>query len=169
MLEITALVLFPALMAYAAASDLLTMTISNRVSIALVVGFAGVGLASGMPATTIVATHLACGAAVLVLTFTLFAFGWIGGGDAKLAAATAVWLGWTHLFDYGLQASLLGAVLTIGIVMWRKYALPAMLVERRWITRLHSAGSGVPYGIALAIAGLAIYPDTAVWTAISSA
>ena len=151
MLEITALVLFPALMAYAAASDLLTMTISNRVSIALVVGFAGVGLASGMPATTIVATHLACGAAVLVLTFTLFA------------------LGWTHLFDYGLQASLLGAVLTIGIVMWRKYALPAMLVERRWITRLHSAGSGVPYGIALAIAGLAIYPDTAVWTAISSA
>ena len=60
-------------------------------------------------------------------------------------------------------------MLTIGIVMWRKYALPAMLVERRWITRLHSAGSGVPYGIALAIAGLAIYPDTAVWTAISSA
>ena len=169
MLEIVALVLFPALMAYAAASDLLTMTISNRVSIALVVGFAGVALASGMPLGTLFATHLACGAAVLVLTFTLFAFNWIGGGDAKLAAATAVWLGWTHLFDYGLQASLLGAVLTIGIVMWRKYALPAMLVDRRWIQRLHAAGSGVPYGIALAIAGLAIYPDTAVWTAVSGA
>ena len=169
MLEVAALVMFPALMAYAAASDLLTMTISNRISIALVVGFAGLALASGMAPATLVETHLACGAAVLVLTFTLFAFGWIGGGDAKLAAATAVWLGWTHLFDYGLQASLLGAVLTIGIVSWRKSALPAMLVDRRWIMRLHAAGNGVPYGIALAIAGLIIYPDTAVWTAISGA
>ena len=169
MLEIVALVLFPALMSYAAASDLLTMTISNRVSIALVVGFAAVALASGMPVGILVTTHLACGAAVLVLTFTLFAFNWIGGGDAKLAAATAVWLGWTHLFDYGLQTSLLGAVLTIGIVMWRKHALPAMLVDRVWIRRLHGAGNGVPYGIALAVAGLAIYPDTAVWTAVSSA
>ena len=52
MLEVAALVFFPALMAYAAASDLLTMTISNRVSIALVVGFAGVALACGMPAKT---------------------------------------------------------------------------------------------------------------------
>ena len=122
-----------------------------------------------MAPATLVETHLACGAAVLVLTFILFAFGWIGGGDAKLAAATAVWLGWTHLFDYGLQASLLGAVLTIGIVSWRKSALPAMLVDRRWIMRLHAAGNGVPYGIALAIAGLIIYPDTAVWTAVSGA
>ena len=169
MLEVAALVFFPALMAYAAASDLLTMTISNRVSIALVVGFAGVALACGMPAKTLVEAHLACGAAVLVLTFTLFAFGWIGGGDAKLAAATAVWLGWTHLFDYGLQASLLGAVLTVGVVMWRKSALPAMLADRRWIMRLHAAGNGVPYGIALAVAGLAIYPDTSVWTAVSGA
>ena len=169
MLEVAALVFFPALMAYAAASDLLTMTISNRVSIALVAGFAGVALACGMPATTLVETHLACGAAVLVLTFTLFAFGWIGGGAPKLAPATPVWLGWTHLFDYGLQASLLGAVLTMGIVMWRKSALPAMLADRRWIMRLHAAGNGVPYGIALAVAGLAIYPDTAVWTAVSGA
>ncbi len=167
MLEVGALVFFPALMAYAAASDLLTMTISNRVSIALVAGFIAMACASGMPLPVILSVHIACGAAVLVLTFLLFAFGWIGGGDAKLAAATAVWLGWPNLFDYGLQASILGAVLTLGILYLRKYSLPPGLRTRKWLARLHTAGNGVPYGIALAVAGLAIYPETAVWAAVS--
>ena len=57
---------------------------------------------------------------MLVLTFALFAFGWIGGGDAKLAAATAVWIGWHGLSDYGLLASLLGAALTLAILYFRK-------------------------------------------------
>ena len=169
MLEIALLVLFPMLMAYAAVSDLLTMTISNRVSIALVAGFVAVALASGMPPVTLIEDHLACGLAVLVLTFTLFAFGWIGGGDAKLAAATAVWLGWTQLFDYGLTASVLGAGLTFAILAVRKMDLPARLTRQTWIARLHSAGNGVPYGIALAVAGLALYPETAVWAAVATA
>ncbi len=168
MLLIAVLLLFPLLMAYAAASDLLTMTISNRVSIILVLGFAGVALASGMPPATLLGGHLACGAAVLVLTFALFAFGWIGGGDAKLAAATAVWLGWTNLYEYGLSASILGAALTLGILMIRKRELPPLLAARPWAMRLHQAGNGVPYGIALAIAGLALYPETAIWTAVAS-
>ncbi len=165
MLVIAVLVLFPVMMAYAAASDLLTMTISNLVSIVLVAGFAILALASGMPLETLLAGHLACGAAVLVLTFTFFAFGWIGGGDAKLAAATAVWLGWGTLYEYGLLASVLGAALTMGILALRKQVLPPLLCDRAWILRLHQSGNGVPYGIALAIAGLVLYPETAAWSA----
>lgn len=167
MLVIAVLVLFPLLMAFAAASDFLTMTISNWVSIALVLGFAVVALASGMPPQTLLGFHLACGAAVLVVTFALFAFGWIGGGDAKLAASTAVWLGWAKLFDYGLSASVLGAALTFGILALRKWELPPSLARRGWAVRLHTAGNGVPYGIALAVAGLALYPETAIWTAVA--
>ena len=166
--EWAALIVFPSLMAYAAASDLLTMTISNRVSVALVVGFLIIAGVSGVPLRDIIVVHLACGAAVLVLTFGLFAFSWIGGGDAKLAAATAVWLGWDNLFDYGLQASLLGAGLTIGILYFRKYRLPPSLGAKAWLVRLHAAGNGVPYGIALSIAGLALYPDSAVWNAVGA-
>ncbi|RYB07670.1 A24 family peptidase [Lichenibacterium ramalinae] len=169
MLVIVVLVLFPLLMAYSAASDLLTMTISNRVSIALVLGFAAVALASGMPLATLLTMHLACGAAVLVLTFALFAFGWIGGGDAKLAASTAVWLGWANLYEYGLAASILGAGLTLGILMLRKRDLPPLLATRAWAVRIHTAGNGVPYGIALAVAGLALYPETAAWLAAAHA
>ena len=57
--------------------------------------------------------HALCGAAMLVFTFALFNLGWIGGGDAKLAAATALWLGWTPLADYGLASALAGGALTL--------------------------------------------------------
>jgi prepilin peptidase CpaA len=102
-------------MVFAAISDLLTMTISNRISIALAVLFVAMAFACGLPARAIL-WHLACGAAVLILAFGLFARGWIGGGDAKLAAATAIWLGFDHLGDYALSASLLGGLLTLAII-----------------------------------------------------
>src|SRR5947209_19597279 len=105
MLAVLMIVAFPALLAYAAFSDLFTMTISNRISIALVVGFFVVAAALHMP-PGIIAWHAACGVAVLAGTFVLFALGWIGGGDAKLAAASALWPGFGHLADYGLAAAL---------------------------------------------------------------
>jgi prepilin peptidase CpaA len=166
LLDLAILGLFPVLMAYAAWSDLFTMTISNLVSILLVAIFLLLAFAAGVPLGTVLATHVAAGAAVLVLTFLFFARGWIGGGDAKLAAATAVWLGWDNLFEYGLEASVLGAALTLGLLYFRKMPLPDILIARRWITRLHERGTGVPYGIALAVAGLSLYPDTALWHAV---
>lgn len=168
MLQATVLLLFPLMMAYAAVSDLLTMTIANWISLVLVGGFIVVASLAGMPAWTLLTVHLACGAAVLMATFSLFAFGWIGGGDAKLAASTAVWLGWVNLYDYGLSASVLGAALTFCILLLRKRELPEVLSRQRWLVRLHTAGNGVPYGIALAVAGLALYPETAVWASVAT-
>jgi prepilin peptidase CpaA len=162
MLTILMIVTFPALLAYAAFSDLFTMTISNRISIALVLGFVAVAAAVHMPLEAI-AWHIGCGLAVLAGTFVLFAMGWIGGGDAKLAAATALWLGFEHLADYGLAAALLGGALTLLVLQVRKWPMPRWAIERQWIARLHEADNGVPYGIALAIAGVLVYPDTSIW------
>ena len=153
------LLLFPALMAFAASSDLLTMTISNRVSLILVGSFFVLAFWSGMPLATI-GMHVAAGLAVLVVTFIFFARGWIGGGDAKLAAATALWLGFEQLLNYLTIASLLGGVLTLLIMRFRLMTLPPALANQEWVNRLHRMDSGVPYGIALAIAALMIYPDT---------
>jgi prepilin peptidase CpaA len=158
------LLFFPALMAFAAASDLITMTIPNRVSLMLVAGFVAFALLTGMPLKTF-GLHLAAGASVLIVTFTMFAFGWIGGGDAKLAAATAVWLGWALLVEYGAISAILGGGLTLMIIFLRKQPAPRWALESEWIARLHDNRNGVPYGIALAAAGLALYPQTAVWTA----
>jgi prepilin peptidase CpaA len=162
MIENAALIIFPALMAYAASSDLLTMTISNRISIALVVSFLGLAFAVQMPWQDILFS-LGCGLSILALTFSLFCFGWIGGGDAKLAAATAVWLGWGHILDYGIAASIFGGLLTIVLIQLRKWPLPQVLLRQPWIARLHDNATGIPYGIALAGAGLVVYPHSQVW------
>lgn len=159
MLQAAVLILFPLLMAYAASSDLLTMTISNRISIVLVVGFIALAFAAGLTLQEI-GWHLACGFLVLLITFAMFAFGWIGGGDAKLAAATSVWMGWGHVMDYGVVASLVGAALTLLLLQIRRWPLPARMSGVTWIERLHEPKGGIPYGIALAIAGLVLYPDS---------
>jgi prepilin peptidase CpaA len=153
------LLLFPALMAFAASSDLLTMTISNRLSLALTGGFFLLTLVTGMSLPAI-GMHLAAGALVLVVSFGFFSRGWIGGGDAKLAAATALWLGFDYLLGYLLYASLFGGALTLILIQFRKLPLPAALARQGWVLRLHEQGAGVPYGIALAAAALAVYPQT---------
>ena len=84
--------------------------------------------------------HIAAAAAVLVVAFVFFSQGWIGGGDAKLAAATALWFGFDYLLDYLIYASLFGGVLTLAIVQFRKLPLPAVLARQGWILRLHETG-----------------------------
>jgi len=158
-LDITRLLFFPALMAFAAASDLFTMTISNRVSLALVAGFLVLATASGMAPSDIL-MHLAAGALVLVVAFGCFAFGWIGGGDAKVAAAAALWFGFAHLLSYLIYASLFGGVLTLLLLQFRQWPLPYAFAGQTWLLKLHAKDSGIPYGIALAIGALSIYPET---------
>jgi prepilin peptidase CpaA len=157
--EAIGLTLFPATMAFAAASDLLTMTIANRISLILVAGFAIVAVLCGMNGAALL-SHLAAGAAVLAVAFLCFACRWIGGGDAKLAAATALWLGFGNLFDYLIYASILGGALTLLIVLFRTMPLPAVLAGVEWAERLHRHDAGIPYGIALAAAALIVYPQS---------
>jgi prepilin peptidase CpaA len=154
------LLLFPALMAFAASSDLFTMTISNRVCLILIAGFFALALWSGMSANDVL-SHVGAALAVLAVTFVFFARGWIGGGDAKLAAATALWLGFDHLMAYLLYASIFGGILTLAMIRFRHMPLPKALAGQEWVKRLHRLDGGVPYGIALAAAALLIYPDSA--------
>ena len=166
MIYYAALILFPALMAFAAASDLVTMTISNKVSLALIAGFLIVAAAGGMPPERI-GWHLLSGLAVLGVTITLFALGLIGGGDAKLAAATAIWTGFSHLLDYVLVATLLGGGLTLLMLSLRNYPWPSVIGRVPWIARLYRLDKGIPYGIALGMAGLLVYPSTDIWQRVT--
>jgi prepilin peptidase CpaA len=158
-IDLVRLTLFPAIMAFAASSDLLTMRISNRVSIILVGGFLALALISGMT-TAEVLSHAGAGALVLVFSFGFFTRGWIGGGDAKLAAATAMWFGFDFLLNYLVYASLLGGALTLLLIEFRLVPLPGLLAGQFWAQRLHRKDGDVPYGIALAGAALLVYPDT---------
>jgi prepilin peptidase CpaA len=158
-LDVARLLLFPALIAFAASSDLFTMTISNRVSLAMVAGFLILAPLGGMGLYDML-LHLGAGATVLVVAFGCFAMGWVGGGDAKVAAATALWFGFAHLLDWLVYASLFGGALTILLLMFRQWPLPYPLSGQAWLNKLHDRQSGVPYGIALAIGALMVYPET---------
>jgi prepilin peptidase CpaA len=159
LIEVIKLTLFPAMMAFAASSDLFTMTIANRVSLILVAGFGLLATLTGMSAADMV-SHAGAAAAVLAVVFLMFTRGWIGGGDAKLAAATVLWIGFAHLGDYLVYASLIGGALTLAIIQFRTMPLPQIFVGREWAERLHRVDAGVPYGIALAAAALLVYPHT---------
>ncbi len=158
-LDIVRLSLFPALMAFAAASDLFTMTISNRVSLTLAAGFLALALLGGMPFHGIL-SHIGAGLTVLVIAFGCFAMGWVGGGDAKVASAAALWFGFDHLLNYLLYASLFGGALTLLLLQFRQWPLPWQLAGQPWLLKLHAKETGIPYGIALAIGALMIYPET---------
>ena len=158
--DVTRLLLFPALMAFAASSDLLTMTISNRLSLALAGSFFLLTIVIGMSLPAI-GMHLAAAALVLAVCFGFFSMGWMGGGDAKLAAVTTLWFGFDFLLDYLIYAALFGGALTLLLIQFRKLPLPEALARQSWILRLHETGGGVPYGIALAAAALTVYPKTA--------
>jgi prepilin peptidase CpaA len=151
--------LFPAAMIFAAVSDFMTMKISNRLTLALAAAFFIVAMMIGMPWSQ-VGYHVLASIVVLVAAFGFFAAGWIGGGDAKLAAATALWFGFPHLLSYLLLAAIIGGVLTLFILRARAYPLPVTLQTLPWVQRLHEARNGIPYGVALAAGALITYPHT---------
>jgi prepilin peptidase CpaA len=165
LLHLSILAFFPILMALSASMDLLTFTIPNRICGALALGYLVFAILLGVPAVDIL-LNLSCALVVLAVTFGMFSFGLIGGGDAKLAAATAAWLGWTAILDYGLAAALFGGILTVILLGARMVPLPTVLGRIDWLARLHSVNAGVPYGIALAAAGLMQYPNSPICAAV---
>jgi prepilin peptidase CpaA len=158
-LDLARLFLFPALMAFTAASDLLTMTISNRVSLAIAAGFLALAALSGMPPIEFL-LHTGAGVTVLAAAFFCFAMGWVGGGDAKIVSAAALWFGFGHTMEFLLYASIFGGALTILLIQFREWPLPYALAGQPWLLRLHHKETRVPYGIALAVGALIVYPET---------
>jgi prepilin peptidase CpaA len=160
----TSLVLFvlPALLVAAAAWDLASFTIPNGIQVALMAGFAVFVFAAHMiPAE--LGVHLLAGFLGLVIGFSLFAFGYIGGGDAKLFACVALWFGLHDLLIYALIASIFGGALTITLLTLRRLPLPALLSGQGWFLRLHDARQGIPYGVALAAGAFFILPQAEVF------
>ena len=87
------------------------------------------------------AIQLGVALAVFAIIAGAFALGQMGGGDVKLITAVALWLPPFALLDMLLLMSLLGGALTL-----------LFLIERRW--RRSEGPIEVPYGVAIALAGL---------------
>jgi len=160
LLQWLAVGIFPAMMVAAAASDAATMRIPNWLTGSLALAFPVAAAGTAMPLGDL-GLHLAVGALALVICMGLFATGWIGGGDAKFFAATALWLGPTGALGFTLVSTVLGGFLTLALLSFRKLPMPAPLAAQEWLMRLHDPKQGVPYGLALAAGGLLVFIQSA--------
>jgi len=150
------------LLLLAAGWDIASFTIPNFIQVGLILAFAAFFLAAGIPLSALNG-HVLAGLLGLVFGFTLFALGYIGGGDAKLLACIALWLGFADLPAYVLLACVLGGALSLAILAMRKLPLPAIFARQPWLLRLHDPKEGVPYGVALVAGLFFILPQTEVF------
>ena len=165
--EILVLFALPILLAAAAGWDLASFTIPNFINIAVIAVFPAFAFAAGLPLEA-VGLHLLAGFAGLAIGFLFFALGYIGGGDAKLFAGVALWLGFADLMAYALLASVFGGFLTLGLLIARQWPLPAALARQPWILKLHDARSGIPYGVALAAGAFILLPHSEIFRLAAS-
>lgn len=154
----------------AAYRDALTMTIPNWASLMVLGGFFltipfmwGAWSAQGAP-MVILGEHLVVGLSVFLFGFVIFAFGWLGGGDAKLMAATAFWWQWPDLLLYVTYTTLAGGVIALFILWGRKY-VPVKVLTAEWLHRLVKDEKRMPYGLALAFGALATLPQSEIFRA----
>jgi prepilin peptidase CpaA len=152
------LLIFPLLVIAGALKDLTTFTIPNALSLALIAAFPLAALALGLP-LGVIGLSVAVGAGALVIGMGMFAAGWIGGGDAKLFAAAALWIGLPGALSDLLFTGLAGGAFAVGLLGLRSAPARAVLpVGPAWFMRLVEPGENVPYGVAIAVGALAAFP-----------
>ncbi|HCL64914.1 MAG TPA: peptidase [Rhizobium sp.] len=152
-------VVFPICLALAALTDFFEMTIPNRIPVILLASFFLVAPFAGLGWSQF-GLHLAAGAIVFSVGFVLFALNAMGGGDAKLLTAAAVWYGFTpELLSFLIHVAYLGGALTIAILMLRARANTVIAMGLPLPQSLLSAKK-VPYAIAIGLAGLMTYSQS---------
>jgi len=162
MFELSSLMLLilPALVIIAGLKDAVSFTIPNWISVAAALAFVPAAMAVGADFPAI-GVHLSIGAAALAAAIGMWSLRWIGGGDAKLFAASALWLGWPAIGLFALVTALAGGGLAVALLNLRSgWARAFVPVGPRWVERLREHGGDVPYGVAIAIGALVAFPQS---------
>lgn len=146
----------------AALNDAEEMKIPNWISIALVVLFPVAAFHFGYSPAQF-AISLGLGIAVLIVCFALFAFNVFGGGDAKLLAASAPWVGLAGILPFLIKVFLMGGLLALIVLMFRNMPILPVFARAPWLMRAHGSESHLPYGIAIAAGGVWSLPDLPIY------
>lgn len=147
----------PLLLLIAAYYDVTSFTIPNWISGVLILSYFVLAPASGI-AWSAIGLATANAFLVLLIGMGLFAKQWLGGGDAKLLTATALWFGFPEVWMYLLVVMTFGGAVAFGLIFFRRYALPKPVQNVDWVQKLHEPQGDLPYGTAIALAGLAMLP-----------
>lgn len=155
------LLVFPALAIVAALTDATSMTIPNWISASLVLAFAPAALLAHAPLTEI-GVAVGLGLLALVVGAAMFALRWLGGGDAKLLAASVLWMGASGALPFLAWTAVAGGAVGLGLIAARRAAAlaGASSLGPAWLGRLLKPEGDIPYGIAIAAGALAAFPQS---------
>jgi len=140
------------LLAAAALQDMYRLRISNLFPVAIVLLFPAYAVGKGLEAS--IWQNGAVFLTVLALGVLAFGAHWLGGGDVKLLAATALW------FDIAGAARLIGTIAVLGaaialfFIMFRR-VVPEPVLLRSGMVSLKRRGP-IPYGIGIAGGAIAV-------------
>lgn len=152
----TAVWALTALLAFAAVHDITTFRIPNWLNGLIAATFPSVAIVASAPVDWL--SHAGAGLLTLAVGMVIFQFRALGGGDVKLLAATAVWTGFGALLPFVLYVGLIGGGLTLLLLLLRRNLMPlaaqmAPGLSRAW-PRVLTPGEKIPYGVAIAAAGI---------------
>jgi prepilin peptidase CpaA len=165
-LQFLPLIVFAGLTVVAGLKDATSYTIPNWISLALIAAFP-VGAVAGGIGWAAAGLSLAVGFALLVVGMGMFAMRWVGGGDAKLLAACALWMGVSGIGPFLLTTALAGGVLTLGLMSFRSgWLAPVIAGAPAWVRRLGDKKGEIPYGVAIAAGALAALPQSVIGQAL---
>lgn len=166
-LTLLLLSILPCLVIAAGLRDLTTMTIPNRISALLILGFFPAAFAVGLSPLAVVG-NVGVAFAALVIGAGMFALRWIGGGDAKLLAAACLWLGLTGSAMFLLYTGLIGGLFCLMLIFARTWFQSYALGAPHWVGRLMQPKGDIPYGVAIAAGALAAFPASTLFNAFAS-
>jgi prepilin peptidase CpaA len=166
-LTLLLLSILPCLVIAAGLHDLTTMKIPNWISGVLVLSFFPAAFAVGL-APMAVALHVGVAAAALFVGMGLFAMKFIGGGDAKLMAASCLWLGLSGSGIFMLWTGVAGGLFCMMLILARTQVRPYIAGEPDWVHQLLEPKADIPYGVAIAIGALMAFPSSALLATFAS-
>ncbi len=127
-------------------TDIRARIIPNKLNAAVALAAPLFWFAMGEGLWPDVAIHLLCGVIVFAFFLLMFKFGLMQGGDVKLLVALSLWLDWQQVYNLILFSSLIGIGITL--IFWALHRI-----------RKAEGPPEVPFGIAIALAGLIIISE----------
>jgi prepilin peptidase CpaA len=131
------------LLGQAAWTDIRERRIANATCLAIVALWPVFLAVTSGPVRPTAALQLAL--AVFAVGAILWSRGWLGGGDVKLLAATALWAGPSHILAFLLTTTLAGGALSL-LILWHARGGFALLLP----LQAAAARLGLPFAAAIA-------------------
>jgi len=131
-------------------SDVRSLRIPNWHSLAILGGFF-VAYFSAPELFNGLGRHLIAMTAMFVVTYIMFTYGVIGGGDAKFGTALGLWVGLKGIVPFIFYMTMIGGILGLAALLLRKRKLFKNPRPGSWVEQAQTGHSAVPYGVAISL------------------